>query len=266
MSIDWFTVIAQIINFLILVFLLKRFLYQPILNAIDTREKRIAAQIEDAESTQAEAQKERREFEQKNEAFDQKRAELLHRAAEDAKAERQRLIGEAREAAEEIRAKKQELLKADLSRLESSIRLRTQQEVFAIARKALTDLGAGQLEDQTAEVFIRRLQELDEDAKKVLGDAITTSAEPIIVRSAFDLSEDKQAALHKAVDELFSPALELHFETVLTLIGGIELTVNGQKVAWSIADYLDSMEQRIGALIKETDSAQTNTADTAAAE
>jgi F-type H+-transporting ATPase subunit b len=43
MLIDWFTVGAQALNFLILVWLLKRFLYKPILDAIDAREKRIAA-------------------------------------------------------------------------------------------------------------------------------------------------------------------------------------------------------------------------------
>ena len=42
MLIDWFTVGAQALNFLILVWLMKRFLYKPILHAIDAREKRIA--------------------------------------------------------------------------------------------------------------------------------------------------------------------------------------------------------------------------------
>jgi F-type H+-transporting ATPase subunit b len=37
MLIDWFTVGAQVLNFLILVWLLKRFLYGPILDAIDAR-------------------------------------------------------------------------------------------------------------------------------------------------------------------------------------------------------------------------------------
>jgi len=48
MLIDWFTVVAQVVNFLILVWLLKRFLYRPILNAIDAREKRIATKLADA--------------------------------------------------------------------------------------------------------------------------------------------------------------------------------------------------------------------------
>jgi len=50
MLIDWFTVGAQALNFLILVWLLKHFLYQPILNAIDAREKLIAKELADADA------------------------------------------------------------------------------------------------------------------------------------------------------------------------------------------------------------------------
>src|ERR1700685_4022377 len=96
MPIDWFTVIAQLINFLILVYLLKRFLYKPILHAIDEREKGIAAQLAEAEAKKAEAQRERDDFQHKNELFDQERAALLQQAREAAGAERQRLLDEAR--------------------------------------------------------------------------------------------------------------------------------------------------------------------------
>ncbi len=97
MLIDWFTVGAQMLNFLILVWLMKRFLYKPILNAIDAREKLIAAELADAEAKKAEAQKERDEFQHKNEEFDQQRAALLKKATDEAKAERQRLLDEARQ-------------------------------------------------------------------------------------------------------------------------------------------------------------------------
>ncbi|MEI8631780.1 hypothetical protein P4S72_06080 [Vibrio sp. PP-XX7] len=65
MLIDWFTVIAQVINFLILVWLLKRFLYRPILDAIDAREKRIADELADADEKRDEAVQQREEFHQK---------------------------------------------------------------------------------------------------------------------------------------------------------------------------------------------------------
>ena len=77
MLIDWFTVVAQAINFLILVWLLKRYLFKPILHAIDQREKGIATQLAQAEAKKAEAQKERDDFQHKNETFDQERAALL---------------------------------------------------------------------------------------------------------------------------------------------------------------------------------------------
>ena len=74
MLIDWFTVAAQVVNFLILVWLLKRFLYKPILRALDAREQQIALTLADADAKKAEAQQERDEFRKKNEAFDQQRA------------------------------------------------------------------------------------------------------------------------------------------------------------------------------------------------
>src|SRR5690606_34903035 len=75
--IDWFTVIAQIVNFLILVWLLKRFLYQPILRALDAREKRVAAELAAADEKEQEAEKERDKFRQKNDEFEQQRSVLL---------------------------------------------------------------------------------------------------------------------------------------------------------------------------------------------
>src|ERR1035437_2718162 len=102
MLIDWFTVAAQAVTFLILVWLMKRFLYKPILHAIDEREKRIATELANADAKKAEAQKEHDEFERKNAEFDQQRAALLSKATDEAKAERQRLLDEARNAAADL--------------------------------------------------------------------------------------------------------------------------------------------------------------------
>ena len=76
MLIDWFTVGAQALNFLILVWLMKRFLYKPILDAIDAREQRIAAELADADAKRDAAQRERDKFQHKNEEFDQQRRTL----------------------------------------------------------------------------------------------------------------------------------------------------------------------------------------------
>src|SRR5450432_81249 len=104
MKIDWFTVIAQVINFLILVWLLKRFLYKPILNAIAEREKKITDQLKDADAKKADAKKEQDEFRKKNEEFDQQKKELMDKAVADSNAERGRLLEGAKNEANTVHA------------------------------------------------------------------------------------------------------------------------------------------------------------------
>jgi len=253
MLIDWFTVGAQALNFLILVWLMKHFLYQPILHAIDEREKKIAAELADAAAKKAEAQKDRDEFQHKNEEFDQQRTALLDKATDEAKGEGQRLLSEARKAADALSAKRQETLQNDAHNLNQAISRRTQQEVFSIARKALADLATVSLEERVGEVFTRRLREMDGKAKETLGAALKSAQEPAIVRSAFDLSPEQRAAIQNALNETFSADIHLRFETAPDLVSGIELAANGQKVAWSIADYLTSLEKGVSELLKAQD-------------
>ena len=253
MLIDWFTVGAQALNFIILVWLLKRFLYKPILNAVDAREKRIAAELADADAKKTDAQKERDEFQHKNEEFNQQRAALLSKATDEAKAERQQLLDDARKAADALSAKRQEALRSDANTLNQAIRRRTQEEVFAIARKALTDLATASLEERMSEAFTRRLRAIDGKAKEGIAAALKTGSEPAVVRSAFDLPKAQRAAIQKALNETFSAEVPVRFETAPDVISGIELTTNGQKIAWSIADYLASLEKGVGELLKEND-------------
>ena len=110
MLIDWFTVGAQALNFLLLVWLLKRFLYRPILAAIDAREKKVAAQLADAQAKSEAALKEQEDFKNKNADLDQRRSDLLKKAADEAQTERLRLLEEARKAADALTEKRKESL------------------------------------------------------------------------------------------------------------------------------------------------------------
>ena len=249
MLIDWFTVGAQIVNFLILVWLLKHFLYKPILDAIDAREKRIAAELADADKKKADAEKERTDFEDKNRVFDQQRSALLGKAADEAKAERERLIDQAKKDAENLRANQADALRRDQIRLASEITLLAEKEVFAIARKALTDLATVSLEERVGEIFTRRLRELDPKAKELLGAALNNSSQPTVVRSAFDLPADQRAAIQNALNETFSAVVRIKFEDSQDVICGIELTANGQKVAWSISSYLAGLSKKVSDLV-----------------
>jgi F-type H+-transporting ATPase subunit b len=250
MLIDWFTVGAQLLNFLVLAWLLKRFLYRPILDALDAREQRIAAELADADAKRLEADKERDEFQHKNEVFEQQRAALMSKATDEAKVERARLLDEARQAADALSIKRQETMRNEAHNLNQAISRRTQQEVFAIARKALSDLATTDLEERMGEVFMRRLRALDDQAKEGFVKSLKSATEPALVRSAFDLPAEQRAAIQNALNETFSAEIRVKFETAPDLVSGIELSTNGQKVAWSIREYLASLEQGVDELLK----------------
>ena len=252
MLIDWFTVTAQVVNFLILVWLLKHFLYRPILDAIEARENRIAKELADANSAKAEAQKERDTLQSMNQKFDSERVKLMTQVQEEAKIQRQRLLNEARKAADALSEKRKLALRQETETLNQSIVHRVQQEVFSIARKALRDLAGTSLEARMSHVFIQRLQDLDEKTKAAFGVALKSKAGPTLVRTAFDLPAELRSVIQNALDISFAADIAIRFETAPDLISGIELTSNGQKLAWNIADYLVLLQKEVGELLLDT--------------
>jgi len=248
MLIDWFTIVAQIVNFIILVWLLKHFLYRPILHAIDEREKQIAKKISNADKIQLDVKKQSEELKNKLMEFDDQQANLLDKARDEAKAERERLLAEARKEMVILDEKRQEDLKREQKQLLQTIIHRTQKEVFAIARKTLIDLAGISLESQLVDVFIQRLRGLSEEKKKLMKSTYSTAAHQGMVRSSFELSSEQRAVIKKAMEELLNKEIQFKFEVVANLLSGIELIINGQKLAWSINDYLSSMEEGLANL------------------
>jgi F-type H+-transporting ATPase subunit b len=92
---------------------------------------------------------------------------------------------------------------------------------------------------------------MDGTAKEGLAKALKTASGPALVRSAFDLPAEQRAAIRNALNETFSADIHVRFETAPDVISGIELTTNGQKVAWSIAEYLASLEKGVDELLNE---------------
>lgn len=250
MLIDWFTVGAQALNFVILVGLMKRFLYQPILDAIDAREQRIQTELSDAAQKQAEALHQRDELKQKNDDFEQQRVAMLQRAKADAGAERGKLLDAARQAADALAAKRRESLAGESKALVQTLRARAGTEVVAIARRALTDLAGTSLEARVCEVFIARLHSLEGQPRDALAAALVGGKDAVIVRSAFELSSAQRLAIHQSIADTQGVELDLRYETDIALVAGIELVAQGQKFAWTIDDYLGSLERGVSDLLK----------------
>jgi len=250
MKINWFTVIAQIINFFVLVWLLRRFLYKPVLKAIDERENKIASELKDAKAKEAEAKKEQAEFLEKNEKFDQQKKKLMDNVIAETNEEREKLLEEARNEAAVLRSKLEKSLDAMQENLEHDIAQKTQEEVFAITRKTLKDLASMSLEEQSVNIFVNRLKELKNEEKKKLTDAFKSGSDFILVQTAFDLPSKQQTEIKSTVNEILGTKTQFQFNTVPKLISGIELTSNGYKLAWSISEYLSSIQKSISETMK----------------
>ena len=249
MLIDWFTVAAQITNFLVLVWLLKRFLYGPILKAMAQREKRTRETIESAERREAEAGRERAEFQQKNAEFDREKQSLTMQARQSADEDRARLLDAARTEIETLRSKWRESLAAEQAVFRKELTLQTQEEVVGIARQALKDLADTDLEDRMAQVFIGRIKNLTGSERQRLASAANDARAPAIVRSTAPLPPATRERIEAVVSETFGVKPPVQFETSESLVTGIELSLGGYKVAWTLGDYLAALGKTAAQLL-----------------
>jgi F-type H+-transporting ATPase subunit b len=244
MLIDWFTVGAQALNFLVLMWLLKRFLYQPILTAIDARETRIAAALADAELQKAEAKIMRDEFTDKNEQIAAERTALLAKAVLDADLEGARMLDAARREAAALELKQRQALAGDAAEQAGRLREMTIHAVFDTARRALADLASVDVEAQLAAAFSTRLRAVPTEAKAAFGAAFQAAGGNADVQSRFPLTDTDKASIRNAVGDTFAMRATLRFDTSPESICGIELSAGGQKLSWSVDDYLDTLEAK----------------------
>lgn len=250
MLIDWFTLIAQLFNFLILVWLLKRFLYKPVLRVIDEREQRIAGQLRDADLAQKEAALEKEAFSQKNSEFEQNRQKMSDSVAKEVDLHRQKMLEQVRVDIDKFRQGMQETLINEQRNLSAEIRHHTQAEVISISRKTLNDLASVELEDQMAKVFIDRLKKLDAKEKESLLSAITKVQGIVVVRSTFELSSVNRERVDNFIHKDLFYEAEVKYETAPYLISGMELIAGGYKIGWSIDNYIESFEKHLSELIE----------------
>lgn len=252
MLIDWFTVFAQIVNFLVLLLLLRRFLYAPILQAMATREAKIAAQIERAESLEQVAQQEAEFYRDQNEDLQNRRDELLFLAKENAEAWRKEQIQKARLELEELRTRWYQNVEAEKGEFLQELRQRITQQVYAISRRALADLANDELEQRMIGLVLRRIQNLDASERQAFADSIQRSGNRIVFRTAFAVGQGVRREITETVQTHLSPDADLYFETAPELLCGIEAKIQDNKLAWTLDDYLESLEAAIfDALYKE---------------
>lgn len=256
MDVDWITVAAQIVNFLVLVWLLKRFLYGPILKAMETREARIADSLDRAEREREAAASEADRLRQMQRDLESQRSVRLVEAQEEADTLRKSLQSNAREDVANQRAAWIKNLGDEKDAFFDDIRQRTAEAFSTMARIAFSDLANERLEDQIARRFEKALRSFDGSERKKLEVACRRANGKVSVRTSFDLSSARQSDLTAAIRETIADEADVSFQTSQDVICGVELRASGQVVRWSLDSFLDQVEtdmsQAVAARIPET--------------
>ena len=245
MQLEWFTVIAQIVNFLVLVWLLKHFLYGRIVRAMDAREAQIAAQIEAANRKRAEADREAEQFRAKNRELNDEREKLLVEARTEAESRRQQLVDEARANVASMQADWLQEMHREKLELLQGVREQLAQQVLDVARQTLKKLANAQLERQMLFAFLEHLRRLDSQERQAMTEAIRVSDWEVELRSAFPLDPDLREPALKELREILGGDFAVRFEVEPDLGCGIELRAHSHRMVWNLESYLDALEQNV---------------------
>lgn len=237
MEINWITVSAQVVNFLILVWLLKRFLYQPIIGAMDRREQKIRNRMDEADSREQQAMKEKERYQQKLASFEKEREELLEEARQEARQTRIEMLDQAREETARARNHWMREVSEEKTAFIDEMRHQSLDVIESVIRKALQDLADERLEERITHTFIRKLHSLDETTREALGH----SAGPTTIGSSFELDPALKSTLTRAIHEQIGADLTVRYARAPELICGIELTCEGQRISWNLSDYLEEL-------------------------
>jgi F-type H+-transporting ATPase subunit b len=243
--IDWFTIVAQIVNFLILVLLLRKFLYKPILNVMREREERIRSQLNEAEELRRHAEEQIEIYQEKNEKWKEEHDTLLQVAKAEIDDNRKLMMKKVRDEIDEHKTHWEQAIEREKKEFLDSLRKKINQQTFIAVRRVLNELANVELEAHICNVFLDRLQNMDQNQVEEYRDAIMESEEPVIVRSAFELTNKMKKELQSAVETRFLNGKSVDFEIDPDLVCGIEMKAAGYKLTWSLSEYLERLEDLI---------------------
>jgi F-type H+-transporting ATPase subunit b len=243
MQVDWITTIAQIINFLVLVYLLKRFLYQPIIAAMDRREAHITERLAVAAQQSAEAQQQGEDYRKQLQEWDRQRDQLITEAKKEAEAQRTYLMDELRGEIASIRTRWHEEVEREQQAFLAQARQMVGEQVCLVARQALDDLANVELEKQMLDIFQQKLSAVSEDDKTRLAQSAAETG--LRVQTHFRLLPAMQETIHTIIHEQLGHELVIHFEQVPELICGISLKAPGFKLDWNLDSYLAHIDEQL---------------------
>lgn len=242
MQVDWLTVSAQWVNFLILVLLLRRFLYGPIVRAMDRRQQRIEADRAEARLKAEQAEREAAHYRGKALELEEQRAALLSEARAAAARERERLVARARDEVESMAQSWRREIEREKTAFQAQLRRELGHLVVATSRKVLLDLTGIELQQALLAHFLDLLQRLSAQDKQLL---CASGDGSVVVASSAELSEEWRTRLADTLAHVLGRTLVVTFEPLPESACGVMLITPAYTLEWRLERYLDNLERQV---------------------
>ncbi|MDX1586408.1 MAG: hypothetical protein R3222_06685 [Balneolaceae bacterium] len=246
MNIDWFTLSAQIVNFLILLVLLRKFLYGPVKNVMEKREEKVTSRLQEAQQKLAEANEKRETYRQKLEDLDHKKEQMLSDARAEAEEKRKQLEQEARMYVESIQKNWEDSIESEKETFFNELHQQASYNIIELLRKLVNSLSGSSLEEVTILKFIEQLRGMEKkERKRALQSALDFGEGKMTVISSFELKEETKKEIKATLKEVFSAELNCEFEISSRIGFGIEMRAEGWKIGWNANIYLEDLKENM---------------------
>lgn len=246
MLLDWPTVIFQIINFLILIALLKRFLYGPVIKAMDEREQKVTARLADAAKTEQMAVERAADLAKEQEKFAKAREQMVRQAKDEIDGWKNDALKHLQAEVDEKRASWKGVLASEQTNFLQKLKIIINRNVFLIARKALVDLADQELEARLLAKFIAKIDQKEQGIDALF----SSSTAKISCITGFPLSLAQQQQLEMAIKPLVHEGRPMSFQHDRDLGFGLQLFSENQKWEWNLNRYLNELEKEIDTAVQ----------------
>lgn len=245
MQIDWLTVVAQIANFLVLVWLLQRFLYRPITDAMKRREEVINTRLSEAETARKDAEAKAEALRKEQEALEAEKEDILQTARQKAEDLYQKLEQDMRAEMDTRRDTWRDHLRQEQAEFADTLRRHAGHQVIAITRDLLEQYAQTDLSGPLASGFVGQLQELDDKTRQKLQKAAADTSAPALIVTAVELPQGARSKITRALHKACDTDIDVTYETDDSVVLGVRLTIGEQTLEWSTTQYLKRLEKAL---------------------
>ena len=244
MTFNLWTFLLEAVNFLVLAWILKRLLYQPLRDAIDKRRAAHEQAQAQAEQARDEARTLQQQIETELSGLDRKRQDVLRQAHEQAAADRRKLLDDAEQSVRQKHEAAQATIAHERDEALKALRSEVIQQAVDLSRRLLTEAADGALDERLADRLVEKLEQLPAEARQQL-QSHWHPQDPAVLETARELNHGACQRIATALESVLGRSPELSVQPRSDLLAGVRLRVGGQVWDASLAGQFEGISDAI---------------------